>query len=558
MNDRSGGQAVPPSVRPDLLPLPRCARTPAFFGVARAVQPAPPMRRSFLSSLLFAAGALGATVTVAGCSSSDDAGAAAASSGAGRVSPAAASGSRLRARYVVAGDARQLVGFHDTERNEDCTFQRAEGRRMRCLPKAVLYGSAGGFSDAACQVPVGGTQEPCTTGAKYAYTITSDGSCGQRATELRTILDPSSPRYTLGPNGCTPLPASGPAPPSIVIPGEVIPWTAFVLAEETTVPAGEGLSERVLVAADGARQHLGYHDDALDADCAFELTASGVTRCVPSGASGSVYYADGACEKPSVVTDYTGSSPCTTDTRLFVDRTTSPSSCAPVRGVYELRERTSSANASDGSTYYAFGPGDPQACGESSLESGYGSTYRVREISSDLTASLPSTPRIGSGSGRLVPALVAQTSAAPTTLPTNGSRSASGSPGGGALEPGWHDTERDVDCSFALASDGKLRCLPTGGNATLFTTDDACKATTRVAVVERWCSGAAPGFVRELSKTCPTTTRVYAIGATPRDLPSGSTETIPGRCVRFGGVNKAYDATEIDPAQFAEGTPLTE
>jgi hypothetical protein len=35
-------------------------------------------------------------------------------------------------------------------------------------------------------------------------------------------------------------------------------------------------------------------------------------------------------------------------------------------------------------------------------------------------------------------------------------------------------------------------------------------------------------------------------------------QTAPGRCPTFAGVTNALDATEVSPAEFVEGVPLTE
>src|SRR4051794_18637018 len=98
--------------------------------------------------------ALVATLAVAGCSSSKDSASPAADVA---QSPAAAvSGTRLRARFVVAGESRELIGFYDTARKEDCTFQYAEGEHMRCLPKAVAFNATGiGYTDPTCRTSVG-------------------------------------------------------------------------------------------------------------------------------------------------------------------------------------------------------------------------------------------------------------------------------------------------------------------------------------------------------------------------------------------------------------------
>ena len=64
------------------------------------------------------------------------------------------SGSRLRARWQVAGDARRLIGWHDATLDLDCDFGGyIANRDHRCVPPAM--GVADGvFSDAACTRPM--------------------------------------------------------------------------------------------------------------------------------------------------------------------------------------------------------------------------------------------------------------------------------------------------------------------------------------------------------------------------------------------------------------------
>ena len=110
------------------------------------------------------------------------------------------------------------------------------------------------------------------------------------------------------------------------------------------------------------------------------------------------------------------------------------------------------------------GPGGIGAVScQSSGTLGNGST-NYRTVGDVLNTSLPSTPRVSSGSDRLVPALVWP-------------------PAAETLVPGWHDTMNDVDCTFTLAADGKMRCLPTASTATILFTDDACKSPSVVAVL---------------------------------------------------------------------------
>jgi hypothetical protein len=257
------------------------------------------------------------------------------------------------------------------------------------------------------------------------------------------------------------------------------PRRPAVEATETTVP-GSPVSEKVLVAADGSRQHLAYHDDKLNVDCSFRLMADGFTRCVPSASQGPVMYADATCTKPLVVNDFTSGYPggCGTPghTAANVWLEPSPKLCGGLSNVYSLRQYEGTSN---GASLFSIpnegevqnvGQPDPATCRSSGTLSSNGSY--VRAIAQNLTQSLPTTARVSAGGDRLRPAFVL-----PPTLET--------------LVPGWHDTMNDVDCAFMLATDGKMRCLPIASQAAILFTDDACKSPSRVAVLtEPSCIGA--------------------------------------------------------------------
>jgi hypothetical protein len=462
------------------------------------------------------------------CSSKDDQ--AAASAGADHVVPAV-SGTRLRARFITAGDARELVGFYDSLRQEECTFQRVDGGRRRCIPETLGFSPIGAYADPACQIPVGIPTQPCGADAKYALTYAYDGGCGTPNTaQLRRVGGRADARYAPGPAGCAPQPIAPGSPDAIVL-GEIVPWTEFVDAEEANAPDAPG--ETILVASDGARQHLGFRLESLDVSCTYRAMTDGKARCMPEGPTGPVAYSDPDCTKGSFVSDY-GSGGCgSSSTGFWLAQARDGRSCGTIRAVYSLAESSSSASGDD-ATAYAVSGGDDAACAATPSRS-YGSR---RAIVADLTASLPVAAR-GSGSGRLVPALVAHR-------------------GSTELGPGFHDTERDVDCSFTLASDGKLRCLPNGAESTFFFTDGACGSPSRVAVSREPCGAFEPRFARLTSQTCPPTTRVFALGAEPRTLTDVSTETAPGRCAKVAGLGGGFDATEVAPAEFVEGARVTE
>jgi hypothetical protein len=448
-----------------------------------------------------------------------------------------ASGTRLRARFLTAGDVREHAGFFDTRRAEECTFQAAEGEHVRCLPPTQSYvAGTAFFADPACKTPIAAFgPQGCGT-AKYAIATAYDPTtCAQAPLELRRVLGPATVFQNAG-TGCAPVQTP------LVTVGDVVPWTEFVEGVPTSTPgATDALGESLLVGDDGARQHVGFRSTKLDENCVFQVMADGVARCVPEGRRGPVYFSDAACVTPTAVLVNGGAS-CgrpTPEHFLLPDPSALGASCDALRGVHELVEYAASAS----SELYLYNPTtstttDATCSSVSSLGGAYG--QERRGLGADLTPSLPVATRVSGRSGRLVPALVSKDDTR-------------------TLEPGWHDNERDTDCTFMVASDGRTRCLPTGGQARLFFGDNACKAPSRVAAPTKPSCG-APGsaFALVTSGTCPSTTRVFALGTERRDLPSASTETAPGRCVRVTSLSGGLDATEIDPTQFVEGTLVTE
>ncbi|MDB4982947.1 MAG: hypothetical protein JWM82_3699, partial [Myxococcales bacterium] len=305
------------------------------------------LRASAVRSLIASFVLLSALAAASGCSSSSSPNGGAATSTAGPSGtpgvnpPAAVSGTRLRAKTISGGGAREVLAFHDTERNEDCTFQRAEAGRTRCFPAALQAYQSGTFSDPACQIPVAIAAAACSSDVKYGAVVDSPNCGNGTPQELRKVLDPGAPRYALATGTCgTFTPPSG-ATATVPL-GELVPWTAFVEATETVV-AGSPVSEKVLVATDGARQHLAYRDDKLNVDCTFRLMADGVTRCVPAASQGQVMYGDGSCTTPLVVNDYSyGGYPggCTTNGQTAANLWLEPSprQCGGLSNVYSLRQ----------------------------------------------------------------------------------------------------------------------------------------------------------------------------------------------------------------------------
>ncbi len=118
----------------------------------------------------------------------------------------ATSGTRLRARYHVGDDgSKQFVGWRDTERDEDCSFQTAEDGKLRCLPStggSVQYFSDSGCSEVVALVPA---TEACPEPGVAGYLGETSADCGAgRRKALFKVGSESDPKalYAYAGDGC--------------------------------------------------------------------------------------------------------------------------------------------------------------------------------------------------------------------------------------------------------------------------------------------------------------------------------------------------------------------
>lgn len=70
-------------------------------------------------------------------------------------------GTRLKANTIKGTDgSKHYVGtFHDTMRNEDCSFKPAVDGKTRCLPDALFVGPY--FADSGCTMPLVASPTAC-------------------------------------------------------------------------------------------------------------------------------------------------------------------------------------------------------------------------------------------------------------------------------------------------------------------------------------------------------------------------------------------------------------
>ena len=116
----------------------------------------------------------------------------------------------------------------------------------------------------------------------------------------------------------------------------------------------------------------------------------------------------------------------------------------------------------------------------------------------------------------------------------------------------WHDTQLNLDCSFAIAADGVLRCLPRNapladGNSSGYA-DSACKQP--VAYSDSTCL--VPYVLGMDRSVCPSRQHVYSRGSTVPAMHYGNWD---GPCtpVDYGGSFYAL-GPEVPASTFASAT----
>lgn len=123
---------------------------------------------------------------------------------------AAVSGTRLKARSLAAEDgARHFAGWYDSEREVECSFQRAADGTIRCLPASASVNSTW-FADASCTKPLAyvlkGCDAPKTASLQASYCATF-ASSPVKIFALAGVFRGSS-YYTKVGAGCNAAPAS--------------------------------------------------------------------------------------------------------------------------------------------------------------------------------------------------------------------------------------------------------------------------------------------------------------------------------------------------------------
>lgn len=148
------------------------------------------------------------------------------------------SGSRLKVNYLQGADgSRSFLGFYDTARKEDCTFQQAEDGKLRCFPAAgatLVAGSMVYFEDKDCTKPLVYVSATACGGRPAYVAIWEYSSCPTYSVTMAEVDGHivASTIYVKSGNTCTATPR--PAAYEFYQLGDAIPDSEFVAAEKKT------------------------------------------------------------------------------------------------------------------------------------------------------------------------------------------------------------------------------------------------------------------------------------------------------------------------------------
>jgi hypothetical protein len=165
----------------------------------------------------------------------------------------AVSGSRLKARYLVTPDgAKQFIGWHDAERNENCAFEFAADGQQHCLPVWVVPDGifAGGphfgsySADAGCSQPLAHVGVGCPgVPPKYAA-LSVSMACSAEGLDVRGAVQlfamgpqvQQAAIYIGSPGSCSLYTNAPPGDYYLVQLDKEIPPSSFVAATVVTDP----------------------------------------------------------------------------------------------------------------------------------------------------------------------------------------------------------------------------------------------------------------------------------------------------------------------------------
>lgn len=432
------------------------------------------------------------------------------------------SGTRIKARYYVTDDgARELIGFQDTLRNTECTFEVASDGTVRCLPPGS---GATSFSDTACQQPItsipsGVCNLPAIMYVKDVSTCPARRLVYERGTELKGADGGVAPYYYRSGSEC-----SGPYPSQasykVYARGKELLPTSFVEATEVEEELGADYRVVQYRGADGSRAIARIEDKAGNYPCNFQLAADSTYRCLPrvNAVASATTFVDDRCSTRAASNPEPACSP-----KFAIQN--SSAGCAPTVSVFTVkRSGTLAWNELSGSC----APTTPAS--NMSVFEAVGSEVAPESLKAMKIVD-------GASFGRLRERLF-------------------------ELAPGvrsfhqWLDTETNDACVFIPAADGELRCLPLAvapGLITGYYSDASC--TKRVATSTTTCP---PKYaISSDTKVCPNRRQLYGVsgsytGAVYTKSDSCKATTLPA------GTMAWTVGAELDAKTFVQARELIE
>lgn len=389
-------------------------------------------------------------------------------------------GSRLKARYYDTADGTStFIGWRDTQIAMSCSFNVAADGKLRCLPYGEGIQSTGFyFKDAGCTqkisiVYTGGRCPPAAPKYANEYDATQCPS-RSRFYDVGAKLATTTAYYRDSQGVCRQTSFAGSQDDLYDVGAEVAP-TTFVGASEQQGPDYGGVVRIDVVADDGARGFLRFQDVGRSAQCSFRTAADGSFRCVPLGEA-SVFSGEysnasctapvagrgaSACPAPKIISEYVAAG-CGSTSKLYAGG-------AGASAFYKNGATCTAYPPSSSTQYFSVGAEIPASQFLEARLSAPVGTARVKTKMIELRGQ----PH-------------------PSTL---------------------YDSQRNEDCSFQLAGDGIIRCLPSSRGSVYFFSDAAC--TQRLAYVLPTTGCNTPFTFAPFydDSTCPSRTRIFSIGA---------------------------------------------
>lgn len=425
------------------------------------------------------------------------------------------SGSRIRTLYheTPAGQ-RHALGFFDSELEVECSVATYADGVPRCYPSE--HGGQLYFVDSTCtQAVVGFPGEALPYNRRI---VGADDGCGDvaeyRQIGLPVVIDEGATVYRLSGNACNT--ATAPVL-SFYQAGAVLAPEAFFPLTRSELPGDTRLTTRLYSGEDGSvlcPPEAELFDRELATPCATGTAEGGSLRCLPPGTGTATFFSDSACT--TLVTLAVGTTTCEAPPPGFV-RTTVGDGC-------ERGERVTDVGAMSEVSRYQM-----------SVEECVPSVTPVDVAYFDLVGDLPPDTFVAVGEEVLAGTERLQRVVATTddgfAMPTSQ----------------WQDTRLGARCSFEMATDGVIRCLPLGRGISTVFSDDACTEPVR-AVLGDPCAAEPPTHARE--GIGGGRIRIFELAPEPATV-----YEVDGDCVAVDpAVAPAYLlGPELAPTSFVEG-----